>query len=494
MLLSNLSVSDQQLDIVRSVVHHPVTVASAGAGSGKTYTTVAAVLELLWPPVDGDERPEATRGAEIDRFALITFTNKAADELRAKLERALRDQLDAAVEVGDHALASHWRSQLERVSAAFVGTIHAFCARLLKQYGYEEGVSRDSAVSPAKRLLADALRDALECEAAHPHVPQAPLFDDRSPLEEYEVTRLARLVLAEVRNRGLDLDAVVQQTHASPNDQGRPYRIAFAHFVADVARRYRDLKDAVPVLDQNDLLTRAADALEDDPGIPDRAAYRYRYLFVDEFQDTDRTQKRVVDALIGDEPGGRVLRTFVVGDTKQSIYEFRGADVSLIEELAGEREVPIWPLNASWRATAPFLDAQNALFSSIGQRFGGLDDPLARRPDPLIPQAGPLPIRYVDAGDTYTTKATAIAVTAAALAEHLDQEIELVDHDGTTYYGPAPPRPRRRPYPEQQRRRALRRRAPRSGHSGPDRACRVVLPARGGRCDLPDAPSPAPLP
>lgn len=440
-MLSNLSVSDQQRDIVQSVLHNPVTVASAGAGSGKTYTTVAAVLELLWPPVDGDDRPEVVRGAQIDRFALITFTNKAADELRAKLERALREQLVAAVDGGHAALAGHWRSQLERLSAAFVGTIHAFCARLLKQYGYEEGVPRDASVSPAKRLLGDALRDALEQEAATPYDPNAPLFDDRSPLEEFEVMRLARQVLAEARNRGLDLDLVVQNTGTSPNDQGRPYRIAFAHFVADVAGRYRVLKDAAPVLDQNDLLTRAADALEDDPGIPERAADRYRYLFVDEFQDTDRTQKRVVDALVGPNPGGRVLRTFVVGDTKQSIYEFRGADVSLIEELADGRGVPVRPLNASWRATAPFLDAQNALFTSIGQRPGseGLNDPLARRPDPLVPQAGPPPIRYVDAGDEYTTKATSIAVTATALAQHIGQDIELVGHDDKIYHGPLLP-------------------------------------------------------
>lgn len=102
-------VTPQQDHVVEHLLQNKVTVVSAGAGSGKTYTTVAGLMELL-----------DTRKANLDQCVLITFTNKAADELRHRIERALLVRKNKASSGDRH----FWNTQLERLGAAFLGTIH----------------------------------------------------------------------------------------------------------------------------------------------------------------------------------------------------------------------------------------------------------------------------------------------------------------------------------------------------------------------------------
>src|SRR4051794_39501285 len=127
-----IPVTDQQAAVVDHVVGqgpaYRVTVVSAGAGSGKTHTTVAAVLELV-----------ELRGASIDQFVLITFTEKAADELRARMERSLAERVRGASTEADRLF---WQGQQERLAAAYAGTIHGFCRQILKTFGYDERVAR----------------------------------------------------------------------------------------------------------------------------------------------------------------------------------------------------------------------------------------------------------------------------------------------------------------------------------------------------------------
>src|SRR5205807_10096845 len=119
-----LPVTPQQAAVVDAVLAGPVTVVGAGAGSGKTHTTLAAVLELI------DAGP-----ATLDRFVLITFTEKAAGELRRRIEEALAGRAAAA-----GAGRRRWDQQRELLAAAYIGTIHGFCRFVLTTYGYAAGV------------------------------------------------------------------------------------------------------------------------------------------------------------------------------------------------------------------------------------------------------------------------------------------------------------------------------------------------------------------
>lgn len=158
-----LPVSGQQARIVDHVLDNPVTVVSAGAGSGKTHTTVAAVLQLL-----------QERRANLDTFVLITFTNKAADSLRGRLEEVL---VERGRKTPDPVARRHWRYQHERLPAAFIGTIHSFCSQLIRTFGYDERVARDASITTSNFLLSQAVTDTAEAHlnSANPLLLEPPL-------------------------------------------------------------------------------------------------------------------------------------------------------------------------------------------------------------------------------------------------------------------------------------------------------------------------------
>src|SRR4051794_14285937 len=152
-------VSEEQAAVVDHVLTHRVTVSDAGAGAGKTQTTVAAVFELL------AQRPDAAIG----QFVLITFTNKAADELKRRLAKALDDLQAAAATPEDR---RRWGAAQERLGDAYVGTIHGFCRLVLKTFGYGAVVARLSDMDFAGGMLYEAIEEAVEEEVlslpAHP--------------------------------------------------------------------------------------------------------------------------------------------------------------------------------------------------------------------------------------------------------------------------------------------------------------------------------------
>lgn len=374
-----MSVTDEQAEIVAHVLARPVTVVSAGAGTGKTWTTLATVLELLELP--GEER------ASIEQFALITFTKTAADHLRAELDGALRGKIASSRDAEERL---RWTLQQEKSTSAFVGTIHGFCAHLLRTYGYEERVAREMAVGSSKMLLDEATEAAVEALLGGP----ARLLD--LDLRGHELRHLAQEVLDHVRTRGVEPGDVVAHTREQADDEGKPLRVEMAELVAEVERRYAELKAARQGLDQTDLLLRARALLTGGQGaaIARRLGERHPFVFVDEFQDTDRIQKGILDALLP-----FLERLLVVGDRKQAIYGWRAADVSIMEDLAGEHGTTALPLRTSRRPREPLLAVQNALFRVMSERYREFDEPLAP-PEGAEPRAAfrlP-PFRYVSAG------------------------------------------------------------------------------------------------
>lgn len=379
-----LPLNGLQADVVDHAVRFPVTVAAAGAGTGKTQTTVATVLHLVDLGV-----------AHLDDFALVTFTQKAAAELRARLLREVTTR--AAAE-------PRWAAEQERVSAMFVGTIHAFCRHVLRSFGAGVAVARDSDITFSafrqKQAVMEALESAVEGnDDDSPHL--AVLADPH-----YQLVEQAGAVLdycATVRESVAD---VVAATEAQPLDPAKPVRVAFARVLADAAERYQRDKAEAGVLDGHDLLTELADALAGpDDAMARTVAARFPCLFVDEFQDTDVTQLAVVESLL---PYLRKL--LVVGDRKQAIYGWRAADSSLLERLARrqpDRSDPL-PLNISMRPTRPLLDAQNRLFAALAERYPVLGDPLSPHGRDVVDPLPPL---------VYLRDAPAEA--PAAVARHL---------------------------------------------------------------------------
>ncbi|MER5512142.1 UvrD-helicase domain-containing protein [Streptomyces sp. NPDC002766] len=306
----------------RSVVDHrsgPLLVL-AGPGTGKTTTLVESVAARV------------ARGGDPARVLVLTFSRKAAVELRDRM--ALR---------------------MGAARAPQATTFHSFCYALVRAHQDSELF-----VEPL-RLLSGPEQDVAvrELLAGQPDLERLGLAHVRWPdeLRACLTTRgfadEVRAVLARSRELGLDpvaLDAFARRI-------GRPDWRAAAAFLAE----YLDVLDMQGVLDYAELVHRAV-LLARRTEVAERLAAQYDAVLVDEYQDTDAAQVRLLHALAG---GGRTLVAF--GDPDQSIYAFRGSDVNGILEFphafprADGRPAPVQVLRTSRRSGAALLAATRLL-------------------------------------------------------------------------------------------------------------------------------------
>ncbi|MEV0737325.1 ATP-dependent DNA helicase [Streptomyces sp. NPDC050549] len=306
----------------RSVVDHeagPLLVL-AGPGTGKTTTLVESVAARI------------ARGGDPARILVLTFSRKAAVELRDRM----------ALRIG-------------AARAPRATTFHSFCYALVRAHQDSELF-----VEPL-RLLSGPEQDVAvrELLAGQPDLERLGLAHVRWPdeLRACLTTRgfadEVRAVLARSRELGLDPAALDAFAHRI----GRPDWRAAAAFLAE----YLDVLDLQGVLDYAELVHRAV-LLAHRPEAAERLAAQYDAVFVDEYQDTDPAQVRLLHALVG---GGRTLVAF--GDPDQSIYTFRGADVNGILDFPGAfpradgSPAPVEVLRTSRRSGATLLTATRLL-------------------------------------------------------------------------------------------------------------------------------------
>jgi ATP-dependent exoDNAse (exonuclease V) beta subunit len=308
----------------------------AGAGSGKTFTLVKKVRELLV------KNPTA-------RFAAVSFTEKSASDLRAKLTRL-------TLELQGRPLQGH-----------VVATIHGFCSSIIREYPREAGFDGDETMlseNEAASLWSQAL-DGLFFEELPPEIDTA-----FSRLSERETRGELYKLLGRVRD--LQANGVLVRMENAPELR------LLAEFALE---RYDRLKRRRGALDFNDLELGAAHALENDAVAED---YRRRFdlIMVDEFQDTNPVQARILTRL--SRPG--LTNLCVVGDPKQSIYRFRDADVSVFEDFCAHMPVQV-ALTKNFRSVPGILDFSNAVcapaFTTSDMPYQALIPGIAA--DPTVP-------------------------------------------------------------------------------------------------------------
>jgi DNA helicase II / ATP-dependent DNA helicase PcrA len=276
----------------------------AGAGSGKTRVIVHRIARLV-----------RDVGVVPWHILAVTFTNKAAGEMKERLERLLGP---AAQEL-------------------WVQTFHAFGARFLRREAARAGLppsfaiyDTDDQLRLVKRILAD-LR--IDDDSLTP----------RDALSYIDGWKNEGFLPAEVPAAGHDREATLAR---------------------EVYGAYQKALSRAGAVDFGDLLLLPARVLEQDPQLRARWAGRFRHLLVDEFQDTNRTQYRLLQLLCG--PRRNVC---VVGDDDQAIYRWRGADVRNIlgfeEAFPGARVVK---LEQNYRSTKTILDAAHAVISRARHR------------------------------------------------------------------------------------------------------------------------------
>jgi len=273
----------------------------AGAGSGKTRALTFRIAYLIYE-----------LGVSPYQILAITFTNKAAQEMKARVRGLLPD-------VGE---------------GIWVATFHSTCARILRREAAAAGLSPDFAIydtSDQRQVVKDILSE-LRWE----------------PKKFAPAAFLA--TISQAKNELIGPDRYAAQAAMRPGD-------AWAERVARVYRMYQRRLAQNNALDFDDLLTKAVELFEGNEDVLARYQERFRHILVDEYQDTNHAQYRLVKAL-----AAKHRNLTVVGDDDQSIYAFRGADTRNILEY--ERDWPeakVVKLEQNYRSTVTILEAANSL-------------------------------------------------------------------------------------------------------------------------------------
>ena len=311
---------------------------AAAAGSGKTSVLVERYV-----------RGVVDDGIDPARILAITFTERAAWELRERI-RARLQTLDA-------------REQARDTEASSIGTIHGFCARLLRADPLGAGVAPSFTIleeASATRIRAAAFTDALAAVVARLDTAR---LDAAAAYGPDRLRQIVSTAYAELRSRGQLRPAL-----APPPAEGSPDALAAYALLGDLltgyGEAYEQRKRAHAALDFDDLELYALTLLRQPP-LRRRWMERFDMLMVDEFQDTNRRQLALLSAIEGEN-------LFTVGDEWQSIYGFRHAEVEVFRrresELAG-RGASL-ALTRNFRSRPAIIDAVNAAFTRrFGERF-----------------------------------------------------------------------------------------------------------------------------
>jgi ATP-dependent helicase/nuclease subunit A len=429
---------------------------TAGPGAGKTFVLVERYLEIL-----------RTQKVSVDNIVAITFTNRAANEMRERVRAAIDELLRETA--GDE--RKRWLRHKRALEGAVITTIHGLCSRLLHEFPVEANIDPqfvlldehqavmllEAAVEESltnaihhgyekivqltqgagRSALARALLElywkyrgeglslgAIEKLSAANHATEA---DYTAALKELEAA-MAELISVRGLSRGAEekrsriaqgwpalrailstppnektigsfcqaiedlrewrpskgkgttsaverLDELLWGAKSGDRVRGkvptlgfdllaRDYALALLKLLGEIDDRLDGEKQRLSVVDFDDLQLRTLKLLNDHPEVMSRVAERYRFFLVDEFQDTNGLQRDLMTKL-GMMPGANL---FIVGDRKQSIYGFRGADVDVFREMSAEIEAAGGtqvPLHLNFRSQKPLIDSLNFLFERI---------------------------------------------------------------------------------------------------------------------------------
>ena len=298
----------------------------AGAGSGKTRVISYRIAPLV-----------AEAHAAPDQVLAVTFTNKAAQEMRDRVELLLTTDC----------------------SRLWISTFHSFCARVLRREGPAIGLSREFVIYDSSDQLA-VVRRALR---------------DLNIDDKLLPARQALSLISHAKNQMVDPESLQSESWSARGEMA-----------AKVYNRYqRTLRDA-NALDFDDLLLRTVDLFATEGPVKQQYAERFRFVMIDEYQDTNQPQYLLIRHLADHH-----RNLCVVGDPDQSIYKWRGADLRNIMDFEQDfSEATVIRLEQNYRSTQVILDAASAVIRKNRNR---------KEKRLWTDRVGGEPIRYFRAGD-----------------------------------------------------------------------------------------------
>lgn len=282
----------------------------AGAGSGKTRTLTYRVAWLLDHGVDARE------------VLLLTFTNKASREMTERVRE----------------LVPH------DTSALWAGTFHSIGSRILRRHAEDLGFTRSFSILDRddQKSILNAVIGSLDIDTKQRRFPKADVLASMFSLVE-------------------NTDSTLEEVIAARYDQFYDW----TEKIEEVRQGYIGKKQATNSMDFDDLLVLTVRLFEEFPDVLDIYQKRFKHVLVDEYQDTNSVQGRMIDLL-----AGKTNSLMAVGDDAQSIYSWRGADMSLI--LGFPKKYPgskVYIIETNYRSVPEILDLSNAAISANTGRF-----------------------------------------------------------------------------------------------------------------------------
>ena len=309
--------NDRQAEAVQ--YQGPALLIGAGAGSGKTRVLTRRIAWIL-----------SQFGAWPSQILAITFTNKAASEMRERLRRLIGPVADRM----------------------WVSTFHSACVRILRRDGKEIGLRSGFTIydtADSERLIKLIGKDLnIDLKRYTPRNILSHISDYKNNLQDWRTQLQEYAPDYRPGQRG-------QQITARFGNEEELYSVVYAEYEHRLAQ--------ANAVDFDDLIVRTVQLLQQSPMVAQYYHHRFRYVLVDEYQDTNHAQYVLMRELAGADAGKQDQAWItVVGDSDQSIYAFRGADISNIRDF--EKDFPgarTILLEQNYRSTQTILDAANAI-------------------------------------------------------------------------------------------------------------------------------------
>jgi len=376
-------------------------VVQASAGTGKTKVMIDRILFLMHTVSD----------LQMSDIHMITFTNDAANQMNQRLQDALMTRF----RLTGNLRYFRW---VEEQSQMNISTIHTFAYSMLKQYGINQSFTRNLAIRnfkyEQKELIKDVIDERVNNTASVRSQIGVPFYKAKSLVEKY---------WNGFANAGISHEDMLSMNWGNPaNDNSTEFQELISSVVDQLDDAYFEIKRDNDAISVNDIMRDLQEVLmSDDLPQPDISM---KYLFIDEFQDSDLAQIKVATLLV------KLMnaKLFVVGDVKQSIYRFRGATDQAFDILyrdlsdVGAKPAKNFILVNNYRTAFNIMNRMNTYFAQWGA------DNLLKYDGPVIPFNKECGVMRMIPG--YTKQELENQLIADTAREELDKLIDRVEKSG----------------------------------------------------------------
>ena len=319
-------------------------IVEAGAGTGKTTVMIDRIMFLL----------HTVQGLLPEDIGMITFTNEATQHMKEKIQQELVRRFEVTG-------LSRYVLLLERSAAIRIQTIDSFSKDFVSEFGTSIGYGSSVSVRGFKHEKDNIIRDVLDDLYSERKGP----VSDTLGLTLHDLEKIIYDFWERLGQAGLSDDNIATLDWGTPADNcSEALHETLKTVFSDICTRYNELKKDTDSISVNDIV-RELDRIFASGNELVQKSHRLRYLFVDEFQDSDNSQIRSIAWL----QKHCDLRLFVVGDVKQSIYRFRGAVDTAFKKLEEElNQYSVFSLVRNYRTSSDILGRLDVVFRSWEQK------------------------------------------------------------------------------------------------------------------------------